>query len=155
MKGFLSSPIDNYAATGLIEVGRLGLDAHCQFSHRHFAELLQSALHLTIRDPSSGHKLRIYRSHYLWSLHQPEMAIAALEDAHQKTPIDPMPLLLATEWLVQLDQFERAKAYYARAVEVAESSRFSYEVLIESVSAKLEAEPKKHRTPHDDGFRVP
>jgi hypothetical protein len=67
------------------------------------------------------------------------MALVALEEANRVTPDDPIPLFLAAEWSLNLNQLERARSYFVRAAEVAESSRFSFQEFIDTIGDALES----------------
>ncbi len=134
----LSSFIDDYAASGLMAVGKLGLTGHCEFSDERYTELLGQVLELGIGDPDTRQAIGLYRAHYLNGQGRQEQAIAALHDAHAVKPRNPMPLFLATEWLIDRGALEQAQSEFARAVQAAEASRFSYQAPVERVRARLE-----------------
>lgn len=133
----LDPPLGSYTASGLMELGRLGLDGQCAVPPAPFAALLESALRLPATDPKSAYKLWLHRAHYLWRLHRPDAAMAALEVAHGVWPEDPLSLLLAAQWQAESDHPERARAYLARARGVANGSRFAYKDLVEHTGALL------------------
>jgi len=110
----LDGPVASHAMTGLIGIANLGLDGKCSFSSRYYLDLLDRALALPING-QRAQKLHMYRAHYYHRENQGEEAISALEKAFSALPDTPIPLFLATEWLLEAGELERARAMYQRA----------------------------------------
>lgn len=133
----LSSPLSDYGASGLLEVGALGLDKKCDVPTRPFSGLLSTALSSNVRDRSAAHKLWVYQAQYLWRDGRHRAAFVALENAHQMTPGDPMPLFIATQWSISENKMDRAQAYYTRALATARGSGFAYRRFVSELAASL------------------
>ncbi|MCI0401857.1 MAG: hypothetical protein L0Y67_03840 [Gammaproteobacteria bacterium] len=133
----LNPPIDNYAVIGLIDLANLGLDGKCEFPPDEYLALLTKALALPIQGKSNRLKLLVYKAHYLWLLKRPNEAIATLDEGHKLVTDDPIPLFLASEWLIELGDTERASAYYARATAVSRNSLMDYTPFMERIGKRI------------------
>src|SRR5581483_11502228 len=96
----LTHALDNYAVSGLIELGREGLDDGCRFDQARYLELTETADKLGVPAGTSRYKLLIFQAHYQWRLRRFEDAMATLLEAYNILPEDPVPLFLMTEWLI-------------------------------------------------------
>lgn len=117
--------VNDQVLTGLIQLANLGLDGRCGFSGRGFLALLDRAAAASIR-ALPLQKLHMYRAHYLHRLDGVDAALPALEAAFAAVQDNPVPLFLATEWLLDAGQAGRAQAVYARALAVAAASGRDY-----------------------------
>ncbi|HTT07454.1 MAG TPA: hypothetical protein VMH34_01485 [Gammaproteobacteria bacterium] len=138
----LSHALDNYAMSGLIEVGRQGLDDGCQFDHDGFLELMKRADKLGVPAGATRYKLLIYQAHYQWSLRRFEDAMATLLGAYNILPDDPVPLFLMTEWLISLKRVKEAHMYYDKAVRVSKASHKDYSAFVKNVGLMFDAPEK-------------
>jgi hypothetical protein len=142
--------VSDYAMTGLIRLANLGLDGQCDFSGRLFLALLDRASDAGIRAVSLQ-KLHLYRAHYLQQLDGVEAALPALEAAMDAVGDNPVPLFLATEWLLDADQVARASGIYARALQVAEGSGRDYSDFTVQIGARLAAAAQQAGAPGRSG----
>ena len=126
-----------YVATALIQIGIAGLDQHCKFPPLGYLSVMNKALKENFLQPVVKYRLMVYKAHYQWKLNQGDEAVQTLEDAYRVYPGDPMSLLLATEWLIDMKQHDRARQEFARAVVVAKASPFDYSRLVEKVGYLL------------------
>lgn len=118
----INSLILSYELTGLIELSNQWLDKKCTFSGELFQQSLAKALHYT-RDGLAQQKLRVYRAYFSHESGQLEEALAELEQAFTSAPWSPMPLFLATEWLLDSGDKARAKQYYQRALAASDENK--------------------------------
>lgn len=131
--------VDHYAASGLMELGRLGIKDVCKFSHERYLRMLAQSLDLTIASSSTRQKLAVYQAQYLWGMNRPEAALEASRRAYAERPDNPIPLLLATEYLLELGRLAEARAEFAKARKVAGESHLPFDELIEEVERKLKS----------------
>ncbi len=136
--GAIDGVINSHAMTGLIGIANLGLDGECDFSGALFLGLMDAAAAARIR-PSRLQKLHLYRAHYLHRLGGVEAALPALEAAFNARQGNPVPLFLATEWLLDDGQPARAAEVYARALASAKASRSDYDSFTKPIEARLAA----------------
>ena len=68
----------------------------------------------------------MYRAHFYQQEGELENAISTLEAVYELTPDSPIPLFLATEWLVAAGDPERARVIYEKASAVVADSRKNY-----------------------------
>lgn len=122
-----------YVATALMEIGRNGLDAHCDFPGESYLALVDKALQGRFVQNVVRYKLMFYRAHYQWKLKRGDEAVTTLEEAHRLYPQDPMSLFLAAEWLTDLGRPREARNAYERAVKVASAAPLDYSEFIETV----------------------
>jgi tetratricopeptide (TPR) repeat protein len=105
----------SYELTGLIELSNQWLDKTCHFSDK----LFMKTLHLAIAHTANRRyeqKLLVYRAHIHHQIGQHPQAIQSLDAAFIALPASPMPLFLATEWLLDEGDKARAQVYYQRAL---------------------------------------
>jgi tetratricopeptide (TPR) repeat protein len=134
----LEGVIGSHAMTGLIKLANLGLDGKCSFSGDRYLDLLDKALSLPIRG-GRAMKLLMYRAHYLHKAQDLEAALTSLQEASQRHPETPMPLFLATEWLLDAGQTERARQQFQRALQLAAGTREDYSGLSEPIKQRFSA----------------
>lgn len=115
LNGSIQGLILSYELTGLIELSNQWLDKTCHFSDKIFMETLQLAIAHT-PNRLSEQKLLVYRAHIQHQTGQHPQAIQSLDAAFIAWPTSPMPLFLATEWLLDEGDKARAKVYYQRAI---------------------------------------
>jgi tetratricopeptide (TPR) repeat protein len=107
--------MQSYELTGFIELSNHWLDRTCDFSDKLFIEALQLAIAHTA-NKRYEQKLLVYQSHIYHQTGRLSEAIQSLEAAFTASPTSPMPLFLATEWLLNEGDKARAKVYYQRAL---------------------------------------
>src|SRR5579885_1013827 len=146
----LTHALDNYAVSGLIELGREGLDDGCRFDQARYLELTETADKLGVPAGTSRYKLLIFQAHYQWRLRRFEDAMATLLEAYNILPEDPVPLFLMTEWLISLNRMDEARMYYDKAVHVARASHKNYSVFIDSVGLMFTAPEKAAHWQRED-----
>ena len=122
-----------YVATTLIQLGIAGLDQHCDFPPQAYLAAVDKALEGNILQDVVRYRLIFYKAHYLWKLGYGTEAVQTLEDAHRVYPADPMSLLLATEWLIDLKDIERARREFALAKAVAANASFDFSQIVNSI----------------------
>ena len=130
----LTRPLDSYASSGVMEVARAGMDG-CRFDESAFLGLLDVALSKGFPDRKTEYKVLIYKAHYLWRRGESEKAIASLMNTQKMLPDDPVPLFLASEWLISLNEISRAHVVYERAVQIAAQSNTDYSTFVASVGS--------------------
>jgi hypothetical protein len=130
-------PIDNHSVMWLIDLANLGLDEECRIAPDEYLLLVAKALALPVNGNLNRLKLLMYKAHYEWRQDRWHEAIATLDEAHRVVSEDPVPLFLASEWLIELGDIEGANNYYARAVAISEDSLMDYRYFIESVGKRL------------------
>jgi len=108
----------SYELTGLIELSNQWLDRKCFFSKQHFTETLRIAIAHSV-NMLSKHKLLVYQAHFFYQSGQHAKAIQSLDAAFTVWPDSSIPLLLATEWLLDKGDNIHAKIYYQRAKEAS------------------------------------
>jgi len=118
--------VTTYAVTGLIELGKLGLDDRCQYSAERFLALLKATIKRPIVIGTNRQKLTLYAAHFAWKLAAPEEAFALLDQAAALRAVDPVPLLLRAEWKLEQGDVPAALAALARAESAAERSFLHY-----------------------------
>ena len=62
-----------------------------------------------------------------------------LQEASQRHPDTPMPLFLATEWLLDAGQTERARQQFQRALQLAAGTREDYSGLSDPIKQRFSA----------------
>ncbi len=132
----LQGLIASHAMTGLIKIANLGLDEKCSFSGGLYLDLLDKALSLPMRGDRAM-KLLMYRAHFQHRENDLEGALLSLEESYKRQPGTPMPLFLATEWLLDERQVERAREQFQRAMRVAEGSHNDYSSLSEPIKQRF------------------
>jgi len=126
-----------YTAEAIIKLANIGLDKKCQFNSDALIQLIVDALASRMPDRLSRQKLFMYKAHYLHKEKRLDDAIHALDDSFHEYNLNPVPLLLASEWLIDSSQYALAKKYYQQAHEITLNSRRDYSVLIEQVKNRL------------------
>jgi tetratricopeptide (TPR) repeat protein len=137
MTAAMQGVVNDHAMTGLIRMANLGLDGKCEFSAQLFLDLMDRAASARIQS-TQLQKLHLYRAHYLYRQEGLEAALPALEAAFRAVNDNPVPLFLATEWLLDAGQDERARGFYARALQVVQDSRYDYSTFTGSIGRRLE-----------------
>ena len=126
-----------YVATALIQLGIAGLDQHCEFPPSAYLNAMNRALKGNILQDVVRYRLMIYKAHYQWKLKQGAEAVQTLNDAHKVYAADPMSLLLATEWLIDMNQIEQAMREFARAKAVAANATFDFSRLVNRIDTMI------------------
>jgi hypothetical protein len=118
----MNSLILPYELTGLIELSNQRLDDQCTFSDKLFQQTLAQALNHTV-DHLAKQKLRVYKAYFIHKSGNLENALAELEQGYKAAPSSPMPLFLATEWLLDSGDKARARQYYQRALAASDENK--------------------------------
>jgi tetratricopeptide (TPR) repeat protein len=134
--GLLGGVIGSHAMTGLIRIANLGLDEKCSFSGDLYLDLLDKALSLPLRS-TRAMKLHMYRAHFLHRDNDLDAAIMSLEESYKLQPDTPLPLFLATEWLLDAGQVERAREQFQRAMKMANGSIKDYSSLSDPIKQRF------------------
>lgn len=118
----IDSMILSYELTGLIELANQGLDEQCSFSPAYFMNTLQLAI---THSPAglSRQKLLVYKAYYQRKSGELEQALSTLEEAYAAARTSPMPLFLATDWLLDTNDKVRGRQYYQRAIVAANPNK--------------------------------
>ncbi len=122
-----------YVASAMMQLGRAGMDEHCEFPPQAYQALMDRILEGQFLQESIRYKLMFYRAHYQWKLGLKDQAINTMVEANAIYPQDPMSLFLAVEWLTEVKRWQEARTVYERAVRVAAKSPLDYSKLIDSV----------------------
>jgi len=118
-------PVQSYELTGLIELSNLALDKKCDIPLNSLIEILDLALKR--RAIGGAHpKLAIYKAHLLYATSNYDAAISTLESAASLDPNEPLPLFLATHWMIEHHDIARARATFQRARQVASTNEIKY-----------------------------
>jgi len=130
--------LDMYAINEIKEFSIKGIEKKCLFSDEMFLSILDKILVYPVADKFEGHKLFVYKAHFLWRNGRKEEAYASLEYATDMIPWDPIPLYLAAEWSVEASDILRAKKYYQRAEAISDMSNTHYSKLSANVRELIE-----------------
>jgi hypothetical protein len=139
---------DDYAANGLIEIARQGLDFNCKFDRRDYLKLLDAVLKTGVRERVAKYKIEIYRAYYLWAIGDRDTAIKALSSVSAEQPQDPVPLCVLAEWSLSQGRVADARTYYGRAVAAANASGRDYRHLISEVGKMFGDPARAAQWPH-------
>lgn len=118
----LSSPINDYTSSGLMEVAGLGLDGRCVFSAEQYISLLDATLNLVIREKSTRYKLNLYRAYYLARAGQLTAALDSINRAGALYPDNPVPRFVKADLYIALGAVAEARLAYNTAVELAKAA---------------------------------
>ncbi|MSR13135.1 MAG: tetratricopeptide repeat protein [Gammaproteobacteria bacterium] len=129
----LENSLSTYSVSGMVELANLGLDDHCRFQHEQFLELLDGALALPMRLKDNRQKLLLYAAHFEWKLKRFDSAIERLERLRELIPEEPVPLLLMSEWLLEVGDITRGRQSLRHAEHLAAKSRKDYSKTLQSV----------------------
>ena len=131
------SKITTYELQGLIELANLGLDNKCAFPPEEYLRIVGESLSAHIINDRSVQSLWIYKAHYLYKTGKFETALAALDMAFRAYDSNPVPLFLATEWLIEAKDKVRAEKYFALAQAIAEKSRQDFSAPINRIRTNI------------------
>jgi hypothetical protein len=129
--------IDLYASEAIINLANLGLDNLCHFNSLDFIGLIDKTLDARASSNLARQKLLMYKAHYLHREKQYLSAVKQLDNAFNEYDINPVPLFLASEWLLDIGDLDSARKYYVNAVMVSESSGKNYSELINQVGSRF------------------
>ncbi|MEX2516572.1 MAG: hypothetical protein WD572_06625, partial [Gammaproteobacteria bacterium] len=135
---FANKIVDSYMLTGIIQLANMGLDDECTFDRHIYVDFLESLSEFNYSDEKSKSKVLIYAGHYHWLLDDPEAAFNVVEKSVKASPDDPMPLYLASEWALELQNPVLAGNYFARAENIS-SDGSKYRDISNRVSKLLES----------------
>jgi tetratricopeptide (TPR) repeat protein len=114
------------------------LDNLCHFSSLDFIGLIDKVLEARANDSLARQKLRMYKAHYLHREKKYILAVRQLDRAFDEYASNPVPLFLASEWLLDVGNMGVAKKYYHSALEVAKQSGKNYSELIKQVGSRFQ-----------------
>jgi len=120
---FSTRILDMYAINEIRKFSLAGLARECRFSRDRFLALLEEILAYPMVDKFEGHKLFVFKAHYLWQEGRNEEAYDSLEEAARLVPDDPVPLYLAAEWSARTGDIPRAEEYITRAMNRSDFNR--------------------------------
>ncbi len=130
--------LDIYAINEIKELSLYGLQGKCRFSSGIFLSVLDTVLSYPLQDRFEGHKLFVYKAHYLWQDRRQEEAYVSLEQATRIMPQDPVPLFLASQWSAESGNVVHAEEYYQRAVAIADMKNELHSKLAASLRQLIE-----------------
>jgi tetratricopeptide (TPR) repeat protein len=133
----LARVIGDYEASGLIVLTNLALDGKCAIPKKELLSLLEAASAVPHLETSARQKLLMYCGHVYHALGEQEAAFDALERALGVDPRNPVPLLLAANWLLDLGETSRARSVYQRAVAPPVHPRLNLAPLIRELEERL------------------
>lgn len=131
-----AGPLESHGVTALIELANLGLSGQCQFPSDWYIELLRTVLARPVKDKDAA-KLLLYMAHFYHAESDLVGAIGALEQAFLRKTSWPVPLFLATEWLLDAGQTARARNYFDQAKLAAESHPARFEQFVDDISKRF------------------
>lgn len=138
VRASVQGPVTSHLVSGLLEVGRAGLEGRCSFRTDWYIDLVMEVLALPTR-PVEAQKLLMYVAHYRNRQGDTAAAIATLREAYDAIPGHPVPLFLAVEWLLDAGQIVEARTMFRRAREVAEASPRDFSHFVSGIEERLAA----------------
>lgn len=129
----ITSPIDLYAVTGVIELSNMRLDSICDFDTRMFNDFIQDLRDNYAMRRGSRYKIGMYVAHLYWHLEEHETAIVMLDKLFSEHQRSASPMYLAAEWAVELGEIEKAQEFYRAANLRAQNSWSIYRDMDEGV----------------------
>jgi hypothetical protein len=131
--------VDNYVVRGLADIANAGLDERCQFSSTIFVNFLDHVLSKTITPESNRQIVMIYKAHYLWNLGFKQKAITVSKEMYKYDGSNPIPLFMACEWLLDLEDYKQGELVCNDALAVASRNMSQYVDLYRNVKQRLDA----------------
>jgi len=128
---------DTYVGTGIVELGKNGLDKRCEFSKEGFLSLVDYALARPTTDKATRANLLIYKAHYHWEMREQDTALATLEGVDRLTGGDPVTVFLRTEWMISLGKMEAARSELDRAIGISRETGRDYSEYIDRAKRML------------------
>ncbi|MEA2094341.1 MAG: hypothetical protein U9P11_07245, partial [Pseudomonadota bacterium] len=135
--GSLKGIVEHHAVNGLFKLANLGLDDQCVFSSTAWQALLDAVFRLPVSANNKAN-LMMYRAHFYQREGELENAISTLDEVYELTPDSPIPLFLATEWLIASGDPERARVIYEKASAVVSDSRKNYAEYTDRIDVLLD-----------------
>jgi hypothetical protein len=129
--------IGDYEASGLMNLATARLDNACSFSAPMFLDVLEQAIRMPAFNNITHQKLILYRAHYLHATGKFDTAVKLLEELSHTYPSKPIPLFLATEWLIEQGSIGPAREMFSRALAAAKENGRNYSNIIESIESKF------------------
>jgi hypothetical protein len=129
--------IGDYETTALIRIANLALDRRCGVTLTPTLSLLESAAGAPSAMGSSRQKLLMYVGHLRQASGDSGGAVQALEDAFLALPINPVPLLLAANWQLDVGDEAAALALYRRALAVKVPARLDLSDKLRGLQERL------------------
>lgn len=135
----MDGPLNTHAITAILELSNQGLDYRCKISPQGMIILLDTAASKPlVGGGNSRQKILTYKAHYLYQMAgRHEEAIKVLEKAYETQTKSPIPLFLATEWLIEMERPEKARATYERALQGLDSKEHGYATYTNTIEQKL------------------
>ena len=131
---------DNYAIMQLVDLANLGLDSKCVFSPESFLYLTNQVTTSMKSTRSNRQIVLMYRAHYLWNTNREEEALDTLHKTFTINQKNPTPLFLACEWMLDINDQEKADNTCKTALNVADNTMFGkYDDLANKVRARLKS----------------
>jgi hypothetical protein len=124
-----------YESAGLINVGLAGLDERCSVPFAEYSDLITRWLARPLH--ANPAPLYIYLAHYRYRAGRLEPALQALEQAFRARRSSPVPLYLASQWLIDAGQLARAEEYLQRGSAVDRRHQERHRELAADVAARL------------------
>jgi hypothetical protein len=129
--------VADYDASGLILLANLSLDGGCAIPQRNLLSLLEAVSTAPRMLNTRRQKLWMYAAHLRHALGDGDAALAALDRAFQSYPGNPVPLLLAAHWSLDVGNDPRGRSYYERARKAPTHPRLNVESLFVELENRL------------------
>lgn len=133
----VTNKIGEYESEGIIQLANLGLDNQCTFKKVEFIKFLDIIEKLPFSKKITKQKILLYKAHYLYVLGEKNKAILALESSYNQDPVNPIPLFLMIEWLIENHQIQNAATVFVKAKKIANKSIYDYTDFIERINSLL------------------
>lgn len=139
----IASPLNNYTVTGVLELSNLGLDGKCKIDFEGYETFLSEISTRKYRDKDDKLKVEIYKAHYLWQQHKREAAFDFLESLKENSSNSPIPLYLAAEWALDVEDKIAAKKYLKQANRIAEKSFNDFSGYKDNIARRIQSAKDK------------
>jgi hypothetical protein len=130
---------DNYVVRGVSDIANAGLDDECEFSPAVFISFLDNILTKTVTPASNRQVVLIYKAHYLWSLGFKQKAIMVSKETYKYDGSNPIPLFMACEWLLDIEDYKQGPLVCNDALLVASRNMSRHGDLYRNVKQRLDA----------------
>ena len=129
--------IGTYEMEGIINLANLGLDNICSFDKEEYIRFLNRVLLLPIVNKVAEQKILLYKAHYHHALEQTEQSFDALERSFAKDSLNPIPLFLMIDWLIEKKRYDEAEKVFSRARNAADKSWYDYTDFVKNANSAL------------------
>jgi hypothetical protein len=129
--------VDNYVVRGLADIANAGLDERCQFSAAAFVTLIDKALSKTVTPRSNRQLVLIYKAHFLWRLKKPQEAFDTLAATFKLDTSNPIPLFMACEWMLDINDRQQANSMCNKALSAATRNMSKYSASHKQITSRL------------------